>query len=64
MKKEGLSFGAALLLIGVLILALIGWILNIATVFSSPWVAETAGMLIVRVIGIIIPFIGAVIGYV
>lgn len=64
MQKREMSMGGMLLLLSIFILSLIGWVLNIAEVFSSPWIAENAGMLIVRIIGIIIPFIGAVLGYV
>jgi hypothetical protein len=63
-QRKEVSPLTAILLIVVIIAAFIGWVLNIATLFSMPWVAETAGMLVVRVIGVIVPFIGAVLGYV
>jgi len=63
-NKKNVNPVLGLGLIAIIIAAFVGWVLNIATLFSMPWVSETAGMLVVRVIGVIIPFIGAVLGYV
>jgi hypothetical protein len=63
-NKRDVNPWVAFGLIGIFIVAVIGWILNLATLFTMPWVAETAGMLVVRVIGVIIPFIGAVLGFI
>jgi hypothetical protein len=46
------------------VLALVGWVLNLAQLFSMGWTSEVAGMIIVRVIGVFIPFIGSILGYV
>jgi hypothetical protein len=63
-SKKDMNPWVGLGLFAILIAGFVGWVLNIATLFSMPWVSETAGMLVVRVIGVIIPFIGAVLGYV
>lgn len=52
-----------LVVMGLLIAGLIGWVLNIVKIVGVDWSTEI-GLGIVRVIGVIIPIIGAVLGYV
>jgi hypothetical protein len=52
----------ALFVLGTLLAALYGWIANIVTIFGLT-VADSIGEIVVRVIGVFIPFIGAILGY-
>ena len=42
----------------------IGWVMNIIAVVGSGPLGEWAGMEIMRIVGVVIPLIGAVLGYV
>lgn len=53
----------SLMLVGVGIAAVAGWVINILEVFGSNFSVIT-GELVLRVVGIFIPPIGAVMGYV
>jgi hypothetical protein len=64
MKTKEMSFTGAMFLFTILVIAVIGWVLNVVELFNMPWVSDVAGEVIVRCIGVIIPFIGAVVGYI
>ena len=49
-----------LVVIGIIIAAFIGWVLNIIKMFG---VGDIGVELIVRIIGIFVPFVGAIGGY-
>jgi len=46
-----------------LVVALIGWVMNIIAIVHSGAMSEWTGFVIVRVIGVIIAPLGAVLGY-
>lgn len=45
----------------ILIVGLIGWVMNIVALFGT---TEFSGMMAARILGVVIPFIGAVLGYI
>ncbi len=51
------------MLLGVVVAGLIGWVLNIIAVFSLT-LQSPIGWIICRVVGIFIPIVGAILGYV
>lgn len=53
---------AMLFVFSVLIFGAIGWVLNIVAVVGADF-ANITGMLVVRIVGIVIPFVGAVMGW-
>lgn len=59
MKASNWGFLTGITLV---VLMFIGWIMNIVKVFDADVYIST-GEMVVRVIGIIVPFIGAVIGW-
>jgi hypothetical protein len=52
----------ALFVFSILLAAIYGWIANIITIFGLT-ITDSIGEIIVRVIGVFIPFIGAILGY-
>lgn len=64
--KSDLSVGCLMVFIfGIIIAAMIGWVMNIITLATCGLaIAEWTVMEIMRVIGIFIPIIGAVLGYI
>lgn len=61
-KKE-VSWFTIIVTLGALTLGIVGWVLNMLTLFTADS-GMAIGELILRVIGVIIPFIGAVLGFV
>lgn len=59
MKTIGIAY---LIVIGISIAGCVGWVMNIVTVVHT-CCAPVTGMLVVRVIGIFVPPLGAVIGF-
>jgi len=51
------------IVIGLWILAVVGWVLNIVAIFHSGPMAEWSGVTIVRVVGIFVAPLGAVMGW-
>ncbi|MEG1123095.1 MAG: hypothetical protein RSE62_12925 [Citrobacter sp.] len=54
---------AGFIFISVIIAGFIGWIMNIVTIFHSGPIAEWTATTIVRIIGVFIAPIGAVLGW-
>ena len=52
----------AVLLFGFIIAVVYGWVANIVQIFGLT-MADSIGEIIVRVIGVFIPFVGAILGY-
>lgn len=54
--------------VGVVVAAIVGWIINLVEVIkwiiSNPKIADIAMLMIAKIVGIFIPFIGAILGYV
>lgn len=48
--------------VGLAIAGIYGWMVNLVVLYNMN--AEAVGELIVRTIGVIVPFIGAVLGYI
>ena len=65
-KKEETKVGLIPGLLGLTVLGafLVGWVLNLVTLFSMSWTSDVIGMLIVRTVGVFVPFIGGVVGYI
>jgi hypothetical protein len=63
MSKSNMSLGAALAWLVVIIVGIVGWVLNIVSIVGHDFAAEI-GMGIIRVIGVFVPIIGAVLGYI
>lgn len=61
-KQKGMAEYLILAWIVLLIAGGIGWIMNIVDIAQADW-SHITGMLILRVIGIFIPPLGAVLGY-
>jgi hypothetical protein len=62
MSKNDMSLGAVIAWLVVIIAGIVGWVLNIVAIVGHDFVNEI-GMGIVRVIGVFVPIIGAVLGY-
>lgn len=60
-KRDKFTSGAILGIFALIIAGIVGWILNIVMIFHD---TEFSGMMVVRVIGVFIPIIGAVLGYI
>ena len=60
MKSEDWGWIGLFSVAAVLILGAFGWVLNIIDIIHSSGID---GMVIVRVIGVFIPFLGAILGY-
>lgn len=55
---------SALIVIGLWIAVILGWILNFVAILKGPPMALWAGMEIARLIGVFIPIVGAILGYI
>lgn len=44
------------------VLAIIGWIMNVFTIFTL-WAGDVTAELIIRLVGVPVPFIGAIAGW-
>jgi hypothetical protein len=62
MSKSNMSVAAAIAWLVVIFAGILGWVLNIVAIVGHDFAAEV-GMGIVRVIGVFVPIIGAVLGY-
>lgn len=51
-----------IVVIGLVIAGIYGWMVNLVVLYGMN--ADAVGELIVRTIGVIVPFIGAVLGYI
>lgn len=61
-KQKGYALAVVLIYAFVVIAGLVGWVMNIVDVVNSDFDPIT-GMLVVRIVGIFIPPLGAVLGY-
>ena len=61
-KSIKLTLVPYLIFLSVLLAAIVGWILNIVTIFYSNF-SVISGTLVLRVIGVFIPPIGAFMGW-
>lgn len=61
MRKRGFTFPDLLITI-IVIGGLIGWVLNIVTIAGSSFTPLT-GLLVLRIVGIFVAPLGAVLGY-
>ena len=61
---QGLGAFSVIAIIGLFIAGIIGWIMNIVTVFGMLGDVTVTTMFVARVVGIFIPIIGAVLGYI
>lgn len=53
---------ALVAIVAVALLGLVGWVLNIVALFGSD-LGEITGMFVLRIVGVVIPFIGAILGW-
>ena len=64
MFKTGFGIGIVVILIA----AIIGWVINLVEVIqwviTDPVLSETGALMFAKFVGIFIPFIGAILGYV
>jgi hypothetical protein len=62
-SKVKMSTGGALVVLSLIVAAIVGWVMNLVAIIGHDFAAEI-GMGIMRVIGVFIPIIGAVLGYI
>jgi hypothetical protein len=60
--KTDIGLIGALVIIAVAIAGVVGWVLNIVTLAHSDFSAWT-GLLVLRCLGVVVPPLGAVLGY-
>jgi hypothetical protein len=56
------SIAAVLIWLGIVVLGAIGWVLNIITIFNTDHILDS-GKGILRVVGIFVPPLGAIMGW-
>jgi len=62
-SKQKMSASVALLWLSIVVAGLVGWVMNLVAIVGHDFIAET-GFGVIRVLGVIIPIIGAVLGYI
>lgn len=63
LSNDAFGIGVMLSIIALIIAGIAGWVMNIITIANTMG-AELTGLFVLRVAGIFVPFLGAVLGWV